>query len=398
MSDLTRQIAADLRGWDAIAEHRTGTAGDTATAEWLAGLIHDAGVEPRIDSFPFARRVPAGCAIEVDRRSVPGVPLFDGGTTDASGVAGPLSPLTGPPGPTAGSTAANPAAIALTRFESTGGPSAQALDEARRSDRHLAIVAVAAGETVLPGLALRNADAYTAPFGPPVLQVATEHGPWLDAAAGRGATARLSARVTIEDTTAGNVRATIAGSTAGLPPLVVMTPRSAWWTSTAERGGGIAAWLAGLRRLAMARPTRDVIFVASTGHELGHIGLDHYLATNPELAAGAHAWLHLGANLAARDGAIRYQASDETFLSMGVDQLRAAGIPPDTIAPIGPRPGGEARNIYDAGGRYVSLLGGNRWFHHPNDRWPASVDLDKTERAVQATLAILQILAGDGTD
>ena len=341
---MRAQIESDIRGWDALPEHRTGTDGDDATAQWLAGLLRDAGAEPHIDAFPFARRVLTDCSIEIDGRSVPGVPLFDGGTTDATGIAGPLAPVTGPPAINADISAG----IALTRFESVGGTSAQALDDARRSDHHRAIVAVAAGassgegagsgedENVLPGLALRNADAYTAPFGPPVLQVATEHGPWLDQAAQRGATARLTAHVTINDTTASNVRATIPGITPGLAPLVVMTPRSAWWTCTAERGGGIAAWLAALRRFAADRPQRDVIFTANTGHELGHVGLDHYLATNPGLAAGAHAWLHLGANFAARDGAIRYQASDDAFLALGVDQLTAAGVPPNAVAPIGP--------------------------------------------------------------
>ncbi|PZC45081.1 MAG: hypothetical protein DK306_001617 [Chloroflexi bacterium] len=385
---MRAQIESDIRGWDALPEHRTGTPGDDATAQWLAGLLRDAGAEPHIDTFPFARRIPTRCVIEIDGRSVPGVPLFDGGTTNATGIAGPLAPLAPLTGP-----AAIAAGIAVTRFESVGGASAQTLDDARRSDSHRAIVAVAAGNAVVPGLALRNADAYTAPFGPPVLQVATEHGPWLDQAAQRGATARLTAHVTTDDTTASNVHATIPGGTPGLAPLVVMTPRSAWWTCTAERGGGIAAWFATLRRFAADRPQRDVIFTANTGHELGHVGLDHHLATHPGLAAGAHAWLHLGANFAALEGAIRYQSSDDEFLALGVDQLSAAGVPPTAVAPIGPRPGGEARNIYDAGGRYLSLIGGNRWFHHPDDRWPDTVDLAKTERVVRAVLAIADALA-----
>ena len=47
------QIESDIRGWDAIHDHRTGTAGDAATAAWLAGLVRGAGVEPHVDAFPF---------------------------------------------------------------------------------------------------------------------------------------------------------------------------------------------------------------------------------------------------------------------------------------------------------------------------------------------------------
>ena len=295
---MREQIESDIRGWDAIRDHRTGTAGDAATAEWLAGLVGAAGVEPHIDAFPFARRVPHECGIVVEGRTAPGLPLFDGGLTDAAGLTAPLTGLTDASG-----------GIAVVPYESSGGAATEALLRARRSDRHAAIVAVAEGRHVEPGLAPINADAYGAPFGPPVLQVGSEHAAWLDAAAARGASARLTAHMSIEQTVARNVQARIGGSQPGLAPLVIMTPISAWWTCTAERAGGVAAWLACLRRFAAEPPDRDVIFAANTGHELGHVGLDHYLRANPDLGAGAHAWIHLGANFAARGGVVRCQAS-----------------------------------------------------------------------------------------
>ena len=292
------QIASDIRGWDAIRDHRTGTEGDAATAAWLASLVGAAGVEPHIDAFPFARRVPHECSVAVAGpagRTAAGLPLFDGGLTDAAGLTAPLTGLTDGSG-----------GIAVARYESSGGAATEALLRARESDRHAAIVAVAEGRHVEPGLAPINADAYGAPFGPPVLQVGSEHAAWLDAAAARGARARLTAHMSIEQTVARNVQARIAGAQPGLAPLVIMTPISAWWTCTAERAGGVAAWLACLRRFAAEPPDRDVIFAANTGHELGHVGLDHYLRANPDLGAGAHAWIHLGANFAARGGVVRH--------------------------------------------------------------------------------------------
>ena len=383
------QIASDIRGWDAIRDHRTGTEGDAATAAWLASLVGAAGVEPHIDAFPFARRVPHECSVAVEGpagRTAPGLPLFDGGLTDAAGLTAPLTGLGDGSG-----------GIAVARYESSGGAATEALLRARKSDRHAAIVAVAEGRHVEPGLAPINADAYGAPFGPPVLQVGSEHAAWLDAAAARGASARLTAHMSIEQTVARNVQARIAGAQPTLAPLVIMTPISAWWTCTAERAGGVAAWLACLRRFAAERPDRDVIFAANTGHELGHVGLDHYLRANPDLGAGAHAWIHLGANFAARDGVVRHQASDEELLRLGTAALTRAGVAPEAVAPVGRRPGGEARNIHDAGGRYFSLVGGNRWFHHPDDRWPHTIDLEKTERVTRAVLAVAAALARGGT-
>ena len=63
---MREQIASDIRGWDAIRDHRTGTEGDAATAAWLASLVGAAGVEPHIDAFPFARRVPHDCSVAVE--------------------------------------------------------------------------------------------------------------------------------------------------------------------------------------------------------------------------------------------------------------------------------------------------------------------------------------------
>ncbi|MCY3817956.1 MAG: hypothetical protein OXH52_01140 [Gammaproteobacteria bacterium] len=380
-------VAADIEGWDAIAEHRAGTAGDLATAHWLADTVRAAGVEPRLDMFPFRRRVLGECAVEVDGRRAEGVPLFDGGLTDEAGVTCPLTRLGG-----AGQ------GIAVTT--SSPGGTSTALSTARNST-YRAVVAGSEPPEGVPGFTLLNAPAYGRPFGPPVLQVATDEVEWLDAAAEAGAVARLVAHATIEDTEACNVLTRIPGRNPQAPPLVIMTPRSSWWTSTAERGGGIAVWLACIRHFANKPGRCDVLFTANTGHELGHVGLEYYMARHPRLAKGACAWIHLGANFAAADchhagrrlaAGVRYQASPDLF-AMGLETLEAFGILPDTIVPTDVRPGGEAQNVFDAGGSYVSLLGKNPWFHHPDDRWPNTVDLEKTETICRAVLHIARTLA-----
>jgi len=382
-SAMQERIVRDIAAWDAIEDHRTGTQGDARTAEWLADAIRAVGLEPDVVRFPFERRVLHECRITIDRQSADGVPLFDGAYTDARGLQAPLHPL------------ADGTGIGLTRFApSPAAPVTADLLAARRNARHEAIVAVAAGEGVLPGLALLNADDYGAPFGPPVLQVATEHGPWLEAAAAEGSLAEFIAHVTLEPTEAANVQTRILGRDPSLAPLVIMTPRSAWWTCTSERAGGITVWLESLRHFAAHRPARTVIFTANTGHELGHVGLDHFLASDAALIEAAHAWIHLGANFAARDSQVLFQASSQELLTKGLAAFDAVGQKPSRVTPLGTRPLGEARNIYDGGGRFVSILGNNRWFHHPDDRWPASVDLERTHLLTRAMLSIAKQLAG----
>ena len=379
---MRTRISKDIQSWDAIGDHRTGTKGDELTAQWINSELRQLGLEPVIDWFDFQRRVLHECYVACADKRADGVPLFDGGYTDAAGLQAPLSNL--------GRTSD----IGLTLFgPGPWHPGTKDLEQARRKDAHQAIVAVAAGDLVRPGLSLLNADDYTEPYGPPVLQVATEHLQWLEAARDAAEPVRLVAHVTLEHTQASNVQARISGADTSLPPLVIMTPRSAWWTCTSERGGGISLWLECARHFAANRPDRTVIFTANTGHELGHVGLQRYLNSVPELVSHAHAWVHLGANFAAMDSDLRFQASTQELMSQGLAALTARGIDERIVTPLGERPLGEARNIYDGDGNYVSLLGSNGLFHHPEDRWPEAVDLDRTLALNQAMLEVVDRLA-----
>ena len=380
---LQRQVAEDIQSWDAIADHRTGTEGDRQTAEWLADAARRVGGAPELAAFPLARWALRRCVVEIGARNIAGVPMFDGAATGPEGVAAPLSLLPAAGG--IGLGAVGPAADEATN---------RALLAARRGNAE-ALVAVAKMNAAVPGLALQNADSFAAPSGPPVLQVATEHEDWLRGAAQRGETARVIVNVEKEDALGYNVALRIPGSAerrSELAPLVVMTPKSSWWTSTAERGGGIAVWLALLRHFARRPPARDVCFLATSGHELGHLGLEHQLREHPQLA-GAHTWLHLGANFAAKGSRVRLQSSDAALRSLAHGAMAQAGAPPaDETAP-GKRPGGEARNIYDMNGSYVPLLGTNAWFHHPDDRWPGTIDVDATVRLTEAMIAVVHALS-----
>ena len=72
------------------------------------------------------------------------------------------------------------------------------------------------------------------------------------------------------------------------------------------------------------------------------------------------------------------QHSDIHLAALAHHHLSLNSLNPDVETPTGDRPLGEARNIFDKGGHYLSLLGGNPLFHHPADRWPNAVDLEST--------------------
>jgi hypothetical protein len=176
---------------------------------------------------------------------------------------------------------------------------------------------------------------------------------------------------------------------------VVMTPRSSWWQSTAERGGGLVCWLETLRALIATTPERDVIFTANSGHELGHLGLDDFMGRRPgwDKPGGAD-WVHYGANLGASGGRLSLVSNTAAFRALGLAALSEAGQPPDDIPPPTLVPSGETRDIHRAGGRYLTLVGTNPLFHLPQDRWPHAVDLPAIARIAEAAAQIVPALAG----
>ncbi|HEV2187212.1 MAG TPA: hypothetical protein VGR70_08385, partial [Stellaceae bacterium] len=184
------------------------------------------------------------------------------------------------------------------------------------------------------------------------------------------------------------------GSDPSRRPLVVMTPRSSWWQSTAERGGGIVCWLESLRALIAEPPGRDVVFTANTGHELGHLGLDDFVARRPgwDRPGGAD-WVHYGANLGAAGGVLSLVSNQANLRALGLAELNRAGHPPDDIPWPAQPPSGETRDIHKAGGRYLTLVGSSRLFHLPQDRWPHAVDVPAIARIAAASARVVLTLS-----
>jgi hypothetical protein len=379
-----RRIENIIRAYEEQGIHRTGTEVDRISGDWLANQIRLIGLTPAQEAFTISRIDPIAASLSADSRRIEGVPLFDGGFTDASGVSGRLGPL------------ASDAPIGLTEIApNTAG--AGPLAEARSQNRHRAIVVVTRGGR--PGLCPSNAESFLHPFGPPVLQVSSEEAGSLAALARQGSQVTLIAHVKRTPAEALNIIASIPGANPALPPLVIMTPRSGWWTCASERGGGIACWLELIRafRENTARgwkPARDVLFVASSGHELGQLGIETYAERRPDLIKRSRAWIHFGANVgAAQDPGNTIQASDDEMESMLAERMAAAALAIDRRVPRGTVPGGEAGVVHRGGGRYMSIIGRNALFHNPADRGLGAIDSNVIARFASVFTSIAKTLA-----
>ena len=62
-------------------------------------------------------------------------------------------------------------------------------------------------------------------------------------------------------------------------------------------------------------------------------------------------------------------------MKLALGALAEHGIEREPMA-VGFSGYGEARNIAERGGRYISLLGGHPYFHSPNDIFEQAVDIE----------------------
>lgn len=218
------------------------------------------------------------------------------------------------------------------------------------------------------------------PWPVPVILVAAKDEPLLEAAETAGASVSVSVQGHYEKGVAG--RNLIGRLDRGKDrTIVVSTPVSSWFTSTCERAPGIAAFLATASYAARSLPDANFIFVATTGHEIGHGGMELFLhdkAPKPDRVA---AWIHYGASLACyqrvRDGGDWriVPEVDSKARYIGVSASLAATIDRrfqdvPAIRMQGDRAAmGELRDVFAAGyPNFIGMFGLHPLFHTPIDR------------------------------
>jgi len=283
-------LYSDVKAYAALGEHRTGTAGDAATTEWMARALKAAGYAVERQGFDYPVFELARADLTLRGRTIEGFPYWTPGTTPPGGATGPLS-LGGGPGK-----------IALVDLPAGSGAGLDAPPPKQISDavaaKPLAVVAIT--ENGLGELAAMNRNPKAPAWPVPVLLVAGREAPVLRAAAAGGQTAT----VRLEGRTVGRAAHNVIGRRARPgKQLVISTPKSGWFHCAGERGSGIAIWL-GLARWLAASTDHNVTVVASSGHEFDGYGAHHFTETLAPKPAETKLWLALGANVAVYDFAL----------------------------------------------------------------------------------------------
>ncbi len=370
-----------IRAFESFGIHRTGWPGDDETGRWLVSELASVGVEAETQRFTFPRIEHRAARLTTPDGVIEGLPMYDGGSTPAGGLGGQLVAV-------ADSDRFGNIVVAMPHDEGFTGPATQATIQQLEEDGVVAAILVSGDED--GEIIVRNAERIDHPFDLPVLQIAMKDAGDLATAILMNVEGTLEIEAERLDSTATNVVATIPGTDADAAPVGVMTPKSGWFTCAAERGVGIAVWLAIAEAMAATPRRRSIELVASAGHELHHYGLSAYLKQHPAIAKDAAAWLHLGASIGARYPVPRMGASDQHLLDLALASLSAEGADERDVLPVGSPGGGEARNISEAGGRYVSLLGGHAFFHSPQDTVDRAFNAESVARHANAALAIVE--------
>ncbi|MBX3564044.1 MAG: hypothetical protein KF730_05640 [Sphingomonas sp.] len=397
-ADRIAQVAADLDKYIGFGSKQAGGPGDAAAGAWLEAELRQLGF--RIDrqevSTPFFTPQRCELACGAAKAAVWPQPIVI--PTPPEGLTGPLVRVN------AGGKAAGSLAGAIALLDLPYGRWSTAMAKAIREPVAAAFAAGARAVVAITNgpsgkvIAL-NADGRKPMFaGPVALLAPKDAGPFIDAALDR-------AEATLHLIGEGGRRPAvnfIGRIDRGKPRwLVVSTPRSGWYICAGERGGGIAAWLWLARWASKALTGHNLAFVCNTGHEYENLGAAEALEETAPKPEDTHFWLHLGANVAARDW---HEIGGQPL--PGIDSQRYISVSPALLPLVrqtfAGHPGyeapystdkltaGELTEIVAAGYRNVAGVFGLHRFHHVADDDARCVN----PASVAATCAAFQTLLG----
>ena len=363
----SQRISSIIQEYDSQGYHRTGTITDHLSANWLVDKINSIGLSATKETFPLHRVNPITSHIKVNNSIIDGLPMFDCQYTDESGIKG-----------TIGLYGDN---IDIPVFEMNHGNInySENLLYARQSGEYKAVIVLTVGET--PGLMAINTPEFGQHYGVPVLQISGEYKEEITRAISSHKNVHIMVHADFEQSESYNIITEIKGSNNDLNPIVVMTPRSGWWNCASERGGGIACWLEVMQYIISKKVSRNVIFVATSAHELGAYGIQSFLDKRPDFIKKVSNWVHFGANIgAAVMPGTRFCSSNTQLRQITSNALIKENINDAIAIDLGVILGRESAFVANLGANVVVLQGTNALFHLQKDRWPVSVDVKKIAR------------------
>lgn len=355
-----------------LGEHRTASDVDLRTSRWLADQLRAAGLQTTFQTFGLRQFALRQSRLSIGNKPIRCFPLWFPRATNPT-INAPLAVHDRrTPRALKGSIAVVRFPFALGSAMSEGSGHAEIIQAAAK-DGASAVVAITEGAT--KEIIALNSPAGAEPWPVPVVLVGERDAAEITSAAG----ARMRASLLLDgiDDRNATARNVVARLDRGKDLIVVSTPQSGWFRCAAERGPGIALFL-GLARWASRRPSgSSFLFVSTSGHELGGLGMRAFqkeLAPPPKRVL---CWLHLGAGIAAyrweetSNGWRRILQPDSNRFLMSspdlVPLLTTAFADQPGLTPTTSRAVGEFEFMLKAGYRTFGIAAGHRFHHTPAD-------------------------------
>jgi hypothetical protein len=357
-----------------LGEHRTATEADLKTSQWLLEQLRRAGMKATLQSFSLRQFFVRQTKLTLGDRNIRAVPLWFPRSTGIVPITGTLSSF---------EMAREPASVrgklALVRFPADAGGAIvegsihSKLISAAATAGASAVIAISEGPT--KEIVALNSPAGSEPWPIPVVLTGQRDEPLLIDAVKSGS--RVTLLLEGDDDKDVKARNVIAKVDRGKDLIVISTPQSGWFRCAAERGPGIALFL-GLARWANRRPGgSSFLFVSTSGHEIGGLGMRAFLKDLAPTPDRVLCWLHLGAGIASyaweetQSGPRRLQEPDSRRLLMTspdfVPLLTTTFAGHPGLTPTVGRAVGEFELILKAGYRGFGIAAAHRFHHTPAD-------------------------------
>lgn len=379
-------LMATIDQYGSVPNHYSGTPADWSELNTIAGQFHADGLQLGSIAYHFPRFEPTDVALSTDSRQVDPAalaPLLYSGTTGPSGIEAPLLDA-----PTGTFTPADAAGKIVVVSQTAGGKLDPSIEAAIAAGAK-GLVYVTVGVADLPRKEDVNSRKGTGDF--PVLLVGKQSGAEVVADAAAGENGDLTLQAKLGTATDFDVWGVLPGADPSRR-VFVGTPASSFVPSASERGGGIAILLGLAKHYAeepISQRPESLVFLATTGHEVGFLGLEALIEAKGSWFTGADAYVHMGASLGAPtgvenpDGSISvtpvppaglglHDSENPLIESGSINAFTAAGQPLANT-PMHTSGGGEQVYAYQAGVPEISVNGGSLWFHTAADV-PSVVD------------------------
>jgi hypothetical protein len=365
------KLYEDVISYYNLGEHRTASDADQRTSQWLAGELRGAGLHTTFQTFGLRQFFLRQSRLSIGNKPIKCFPLWYPRSTGSS----PINAALAVQGKSAGGQALQ-GKIAVVKFPFEASALASEVREvilAAAQSGASAVVAITKGPS--KEIIALNTPAGAEPWPVPVVLVGERDESVVMPAAGSGE--RASLLLDGNDDRDAHARNVIAKLDRGKDLIVVSTPQSGWFRCAAERGPGIALFL-GLARWASRRPSgSSFLFVSTSGHELGGLGMRAFQKELAPPPSRVLCWLHLGAGIAAYSweesatGWNRLREPDSRRYLMTSPELvpllttTFAGL--SGLTPTTGRAVGEFEFMIKAGYRTFGIAAGHRFHHTPAD-------------------------------